>query len=100
MTLSKNIRIDLSIDLSLFNLRCFTRLWDLYFICLADLGAPASSCVTTALGELQLGVFAEPRGIGVKQSAGVAKRLEDEFGRRDLGGQLRALLAGCADAKF
>ena len=53
-----------------------------------------------ALGELELRVLAEMRGVGVKERAGVAKRLQNEFGGRDLVAELRALLARLADAEL
>lgn len=55
---------------------------------------------TAALGELELGVFAEAGGVGVKEGAGVAECLDDELGAGNLAGELSALLSRIADAEF
>lgn len=50
--------------------------------------------------ELELGVLAKMRGIGIEERAGVTERLQDKLGGRDLVAELRALLPRLADAEL
>ena len=53
-----------------------------------------------AFGELELGVLAEMRGVGVKECARVAKGFQDEFGSGNLVAQFRALFARLTDTEL
>ena len=55
---------------------------------------------TSTISELQFCVFSEPGGIWVEKSACVAKRLDDEFGRRNLSGEFCAFFSGIGDTEF
>ena len=58
------------------------------------------TCQSTPVGELQFGVFAKSRRIGIEQRSCISEGLENEFGAGNLGGKFSSFLSRIAHAEL